>query len=91
MSVPGEDGEVWIMESPDNGKTITKRKQSTDDKLVLDNSTGEWFPIKEAASILSREKKERKIRAENPAVQEAWEHYRLLLNMARTQDETKQI
>jgi len=91
MSIVDDEGECWIMESPDNGETITKRRQRSDDKLVLDSRSGEWFPIRDAVEIISRERKERDIRAEHPTVKEAWDHYQLLLNMVRNRNETKQV
>jgi hypothetical protein len=73
------------MESPDGGQTVTKRKMNDDEKFVLNRINGRWFPLQEAMDIANRAEEDEKLRAEYPAIQEAWEQYQLLLNMARKQ------
>ena len=85
MSNTSGDNVPWIMESPDGGQTVTKRKMNDDEKFVLNRITGRWFPLQEAMDIANRAEEDKKLRTEYPAIQEAWEQYQLLLNMARKQ------
>jgi len=73
---------AWVLESPDGGKTITKRKPgSVNDKFMLENISGRWHSIDELRESARRQDRERVIRAEYPAAQEAWEIYQSLLQM----------
>lgn len=73
----------WIFESPDGGKTITKRKAQDDDKWIFigERPTDEWQPFSHITELARREIIEMELREKHPPLQEAWEHYQLLLSL----------
>ena len=78
---PGPDG-TWVLESPDGGKTITKRRPgTTNDKFLLENISGRWHSIDELRDLARRQDREKYIREQYPAAQEAWDIYQSLLQM----------
>lgn len=80
MKLESED-EVWIYESPDQGKTVTRRPKGSMDKEIKapDNV---WYNLSVAANLLAARVVEQKIREQHPAVMSAWQEYQLLLNLA---------
>ena len=78
----------WIFESPDGGKTITKRKPLTDDKWVFvgDQPTSEWEPFSSIINVFRQQAIEENLRNENPTLKEAWDQYQLLLSLYQSEN-----
>ena len=78
----------WIFESPDGGKTITKRKAQDDDKwrFISERLTDEWKPFSHITELARREIIEIELREKYPSLQEAWEHYQLLLSLYQSEN-----
>jgi len=85
---------TWIYESPDGGKTVTRRPFGTNDpndkeirvriNMLPHNEREEIWTTKNAANdIIENAFMEALIREQNPTVMEAWEQYQVLLNLAR--------
>ena len=73
---------AWVLESPDGGKTVTKRRPGEiAEKFILENVSGRWHNMDELRELARRIDREQLIRAEHPAAQEAWEIYQSLLQM----------
>jgi hypothetical protein len=77
------DATRWIYESPDSGKTITRRQFGNTDKETK-ASNNAWYTQGDVFEILAKLLAEQKIREENPAVMAAWEEYQLLLKLVST-------
>jgi hypothetical protein len=77
------DKSRWIYESPDRGKTVTRRPMGHTDKETQ-ASDKYWYKQGDVFEILEKLLAEQKIREENPAVLAAWEEYQLLLKLAST-------
>jgi hypothetical protein len=77
------DATRWVYESPDSGKTITRRLIGNTDKETK-ASNNAWYKQGDVFEILEKLLAEQKIREENPAVMAAWEEYQLLLKLAST-------
>lgn len=76
----------WIFESPDGGKTITKRKMLDDKKWVFvgEQPTDEWEPFSSIVEIYRQQAVEEILRNENPPLKEAWDQYQLLLSLYKS-------
>jgi hypothetical protein len=85
---------AWIYESPDGGKTVTRRPWANYDENYkeirvrinqLPNNEREeiWTTRNAAHDIVENAFMEAMIREQNPTVMEAWEHYQVLLNLAK--------
>ena len=84
----------WIYESPDGGRTVTRRpfgSHDPNDKEIRvrvatlpDNDREEIWTTKNAVNdIVENAFIEAMIREQNSTVMEAWEQYQVLLNLAR--------
>jgi hypothetical protein len=84
----------WIYESPDGGKTVTRRPWGNHEEgfkeirvrinTLPNNDREEIWTTKNAAhDIVENAFYEALIREENPTVMEAWEQYQVLLNLAK--------
>lgn len=72
--------ESWIMESPDQGKTVTKRRSGQiEEKFILSNKNGKWYNHKEAVAIAVQLDREAELREQHPGLKEAYEIYRGML------------
>jgi hypothetical protein len=71
----------WILESPDSGTTLYKRRFGDADKFVLDNYSGNWHSLDDLRNLARRKAQEQKLRSEHPALQDAWDNYQVLLGM----------
>lgn len=70
----------WIMESPDGGNTVTKRRSGqTEEKFVLSKQNGRWYNHKEAVQIAVQLDREAELREQHPGLKEAYEVYRAML------------
>jgi len=70
----------WIMESPDGGNTVTKRRGGqTEEKFVLSKQNGRWYNHKEAVQIAVQLDREAELREQHPGLKEAYEVYRTML------------
>lgn len=78
----------WIFESPDGGKTITKRKMLDDEKWVFvgDQPTSEWEPFSSVINVFRQQAIEENLRNENPPLKEAWDQYQLLLSLYQSEN-----
>jgi hypothetical protein len=85
---------TWIYESPDGGKTVTRRPWANYDENYkeirvrinqLPNSDREeiWTTKNGINDIVENAFMEAMIREQNPTVMEAWQQYQVLLNLAR--------
>ena len=84
----------WIYESPDGGKTVTRRPFGSNDpndkeirvriNTLPNNNREEIWTTKNAAhDIVENAFYEALIREQNPTVMEVWEQYQVLLNLAK--------
>jgi hypothetical protein len=84
----------WIYESPDGGKTVTRRPFGNYDEnfkeirvrinTLPNNEREEIWTTKNAAhDIVENAFYEAMIREQYPTVMEAWEQYQVLLNLAK--------
>jgi hypothetical protein len=70
---------AWIMESPDGGKTVSKRKFGEKEKFYLNNVNGKWYNYEEALEAARQRDREEDLRQQHPGLREAWEVYRTML------------
>jgi hypothetical protein len=75
------ENQGWVLESPDQGKTITRRRAGQTDKFLLENISGRWHSMDELRELARRQDREQVIRDQYPAAQEAWEMYQALLQV----------
>ena len=75
------DVPTWIMESPDGGKTISKRKFGEQEKFYLDNVGGKWYNYEEALEAIHQRDHEAELREQHPSLNDAWLVYQALLGM----------
>jgi hypothetical protein len=84
----------WIYESPDGGRTVTRRPFGNNDPndkeirvrvaALPGNDREEIWTTKNAVNnIVENAFLEAMIREQNSTVMEAWEQYQVLLNLAR--------
>lgn len=78
----------WIFESPDGGKTVTKRKPQEDEKWVLvsEETDKTWEPITSIVEVFRQQAIEHQLREKHPPLQEAWEQYQLLLSLYQSEN-----
>ena len=69
----------WIYESPDRGKTVTRRKAGMMNKEIK-GLNADWVVIDDIFARIPIS--EESIREKYPAVQEAWDNYQILLKLA---------
>ena len=80
------DQKTWIMETPDNGKTITRRRFNDHGfKQVLIGS--EWWNMQKMILFIREYTNEQELAERYPAVKAAWEDYQTVLKLAETQDQ----
>jgi len=75
------DVPTWIMESPDGGKTVSKRKFGEEEKFYLDNVGGKWYNYKDALASVRQLDHESNLREQHPSLKDAWEVYQALLGV----------
>jgi hypothetical protein len=71
----------WIMETPDGGKTISKRQFGEKEKFYLSNVNGKWYNYEEALEAARQRDREADLRAEHPTLADAYKTYHELLNV----------
>ncbi len=96
-----ETQKKYIYETPDNGKTITRRVPmgTTKEILVPTNDDtadspatqehGRWLLYDDLLDLGQQHYEEEKLRKEHPALQDAWDQYRLILGLVKNQTSTK--
>ena len=72
---------AWILESPDGGKTVSKRKFGEQDKFYLSNINNKWYNYQESLEAIRQRDHEADLRAQHPALQDAYNVYLALLGM----------
>jgi hypothetical protein len=77
-----KDDLPYIYESPDGGKTVTRRKFGEMNKQTR-TARGEWYGIEEIETLLSVLEEEVRLRQKYPAVQAAWDNYQLMIDLAK--------
>ena len=70
---------AWIYESPDRGKTVTRRKAGMMNKEIK-GLNADWVVVDDIFRRIPPS--EESIREKYPAVQEAWDNYQILLKLA---------
>jgi hypothetical protein len=75
----------WIYETPDNGKTVTRRilgnhEQNLDGKH-LHIGQDKWVPMGQIIEIARQTIKEQSLRHEYPALNELWDQYHVMLRL----------
>ena len=79
----------WIYETPDNGKTITRRVSGVHETARhLQISSSEWVPQSQIIEIARQALKEQCIRHEYPVVNELWEQYQTMLRLVSNGEST---
>ena len=73
----------WIYESPDGGKTITRRRPSTTDSemLVASNNNRGWASINLIKEIADNAIAEQEYRDRYPDLNDLWIQYHTLLRL----------
>jgi hypothetical protein len=83
MGFAKESGKAWVLESPDGGKTVTRRKPGqTIDKFLLENISGRWHSMDELRTLARKNDREELLREQFPALKETWDVYQSLLRLA---------
>ena len=77
-----KDDVPYIYESPDGGKTVTRRRFGEMNKQTR-TARGEWYGIEEIDKLLSVLQEEVRLRQQYPAVQSAWDNYQLMVKLAK--------
>ena len=72
---------TWIMESPDGGKTVSKRRFGEKEKFYLSNVNGKWYNYTEALDAIRQQDHEAELREQHPSLNDAWLVYQALLGM----------
>jgi len=78
---PATDYKPWIMESPDGGKTVSKRQFGEKEKFYLNNVNGKWYNYEDALEAVRRQDHEAELREHHPSLNDAWLVYQALLGM----------
>jgi hypothetical protein len=80
--VTKSDEDAYVYESPDGGKTMTRRRFSDSAKEVR-SSRGNWTSIQELGVLVDVLSEEVELREKYPAVRAAWDNYQLLVKLAK--------
>jgi len=72
----------YIFESPDGGKTITRREMMSDIKYVH-MPNGKWFALDDIEKVFATLDTEIELRIKYPAVKLAWDNYQLMMKLAK--------
>ena len=75
------DDKPWIMESPDGGKTVSRRRFGEQEKFYLSNINGKWYNYQDALDAARERDHEANLREQHPALKDAYEVYQALLGM----------
>ena len=79
----------YVYESPDGGKTVTRRVIHRESNTVGRSLSKEvnvdkrWFTLEDAKGIMSKQLEEEKLRDIHPALKNAWNDYQLILKMVK--------
>ena len=93
-----ETQEKYIYETPDNGRTITRRVPMgsttevlvpTDDEPPITKEHGRWLSHDDLLNIGKQHFDEQRLRDKHPALQEAWEKYHLILALVKDENSYK--
>jgi hypothetical protein len=74
----------WIYESPDGGRTVTRRRLITrngDEARSLMVSYQTWWDLRNLLEISQQLIKEQELRDQNPALADLWEQYNIMKNL----------
>ena len=74
--------DIYIYESPDGGKTVTRRGFGEDAKEIRD-SRGSWKSIHDIGILVDVLAEEVELREKYPAVRSAWDNYQLMVKLAK--------
>lgn len=87
-----EELQKWIFESPDNGKTVTRRSVSkhNEDHKELSLDEGHWLTITELRTIGKQHIHESAMRTRYPQLMELWNSYQTMLSLLRDDDNANQ-
>lgn len=78
---PAADDHPWVLETPDNGLTVTKRKFGEREKFYLSNVNGKWYNYEDALQAVRQQDREADLRAEHPSLADAYRVYQEILAM----------
>ena len=79
----------YVYESPDGGKTVTRRVIHRESNTVGRSLSKEvnvdkkWFTLDTAKEVMSKQVEEEKLRDKHPALKNAWDEYQLILKMLK--------
>lgn len=79
---------TYIYESPNGGKTVTRREIGMHQKYIHTPSNRSWTSMEDVEKLLDNLQCELEIRRKYPAVQAAYDNYLLLMKLARSGDLT---
>lgn len=73
----------WIYESPDNGKTITRRRHHDreDVKRTMMVEYNTWWDLNNLRDLSRQLAADQKLRDENPILNDLWEQYHIMKNL----------
>lgn len=80
------DNTQWIYESPDGGKTVTRRPINNFDPQYKDYKFGSYdsyMNYKTVNKLLEELKEEIRLRELHPILKEKWEEYKALVEICR--------
>ena len=73
----------WIYESPDNGKTVTRRihsdREGVSKSLMI--SYNKWWDLRNLQQISQQLIKDQQLRDDNPVLADLWEQYQTMKNL----------
>jgi len=80
--------EKWIYESPDNGKTVTRRPfMALGDHREIDvNDDGSWIPLNQLREIGKEYARGIAMRRKHPQLRALWDSYQTLLFLLRDEN-----
>jgi hypothetical protein len=73
----------WIYESPDNGKTVTRRihgdRDGVSKSLMIAHNI--WWDLSNLQKISQQLIKDQQLRDDNPVLQDLWEQYQTMKSL----------
>jgi hypothetical protein len=78
----------WIYESPDGGKTVTRRasRSANDMAKEIELYKDAWMDLRSLRKLGKQHYHERRMREQNPQLMELWESYQTMLKLLNNED-----
>jgi hypothetical protein len=78
----------WIYETPDGGKTVTRRPSRSIDDMSkeMEIIKDAWMDLRTLRKIGKQHYREKMLREQNPQLMELWESYQTMLRLLSDRD-----